>query len=156
MRKTIQILALTTLLAGATFSGCQSPSRKADQAEIKMQIAQQNLEEAQKEVKIAEARKAANIEEWETFKSNSEDKIRDMEISIAELKVKIKKSGSKLDALYEKKINTLEQNSKDLKAKIEASTNKSQSDLESFRREFSHDMDELGQALKDLTVNNKK
>jgi hypothetical protein len=33
---------------------------------------------------------------------------------------------------------------------------KKQSDWESFKREFNHDMDELGQALKDLTVDNKK
>jgi len=33
---------------------------------------------------------------------------------------------------------------------------KSQSNWESFKREFNHDMDEIGQALKDLTVDNKK
>ena len=31
-----------------------------------------------------------------------------------------------------------------------------QSNWESFKREFNHDMDEIGQALKDLTVDNKK
>lgn len=33
---------------------------------------------------------------------------------------------------------------------------KSQSDWETFKREYNHDMDELGNALKDLTVDNKK
>ena len=37
-----------------------------------------------------------------------------------------------------------------------AAYDKSQSDWESFKREFSHDMDGLGQAINDLTVNNKK
>jgi DNA-directed RNA polymerase subunit N (RpoN/RPB10) len=32
---------------------------------------------------------------------------------------------------------------------------KSQSDWEAFKREFNHDMEELGKALKDLTVDNK-
>jgi hypothetical protein len=33
---------------------------------------------------------------------------------------------------------------------------KNQTDWEKFKREFNHDMDELGKSLKDLTVNNKK
>jgi hypothetical protein len=42
-----------------------------------------------------------------------------------------------------------------MKARIDA-YDKSQSDWESFKREFTHDMEGLGQALNDLTVNNKK
>ena len=82
-------------------------------------------------------------------------KIKENEVRIAELKVKMKKPGKILDPLYEKKIEMLEQKNIDLKAKMEA-YEKNQSDWESFKREFNHDMDELGSALKDLTVDNKK
>jgi hypothetical protein len=34
--------------------------------------------------------------------------------------------------------------------------NDANSNWQSFKREFKHDTDELGQALKDFTVNNKK
>jgi hypothetical protein len=33
---------------------------------------------------------------------------------------------------------------------------KNQSDWVSFKREFNHDMDEIGKAFEDLTIDNKK
>ena len=96
-----------------------------------------------------------NTEEWEVFKSESEAKIKDIETRIAELKVQMDKKGTALDEIYAKRIDTLEQKIKDLKKKMENFDN-GQSDWESFKREFNHDMDELGQAFKDLTVNNEK
>ena len=56
--------------------------------------------------------------------------------------------------MYAKNIENLEERNRDLKTRIGAyETN--QSDWESFKREFNHDMNEVGQALRDLTVNNK-
>lgn len=66
----------------------------------------------------------------------------------------MKKSGKTFDAMYEKNIMALEQKNKDLRTKI-SNYESNQSDWESFKREFNHDMDEQGQAIKDLTVNNK-
>jgi len=66
----------------------------------------------------------------------------------------MKRSGKTLDALRAKKIDALEQKNRDMRNRI-AAYEKSQSDWESFKREFNHDMDELGQAFKDLTVDNK-
>ena len=67
----------------------------------------------------------------------------------------MKKPGEIFDALYEKKIANLELQNKDMKARLEA-YEKIQSDWESFKYEFNHDMDAIGEALKDLTVDNKK
>ena len=102
----------------------------------------------------ADAIKVANAEEWRVFKSDAEIKIKENEVRIGELKVKMKKSGKTFDAMYEKNIIALEQKNKDLRAKI-SNYESNQSDWEAFKREFNHDMDELGQAIKDLTVNNK-
>ena len=102
----------------------------------------------------ADAIKVANAEEWRVFKSDAEIKIKENEVRIGELKVKMKKSGKTFDAMYEKNIIALEQKNKDLRTKI-SNYESNQSDWEAFKREFNHDMDELGQAIKDLTVNNK-
>ena len=102
----------------------------------------------------ADAIKVANAEEWSVFKSDAEIKIKENEVRIGELKVKMKKSGKTFDAMYDKNIIALEQKNKDLRTKI-SNYESNQSDWEAFKREFNHDMDELGQALKDLTVNNK-
>ncbi len=141
------------ILAVAIFGGCQSSSDKMDAANKNVDEAKEELKEVQAEAQ-AVAVKVANAEEWRVFKSESEVKIKENEIRIGELRVKMKKSGKTFDAMYEKNIIALEQKNKDLRTNI-SNYEKNQSDWESFKREFNHDMDELGQAIKDLTVNNK-
>ncbi len=147
MKITIVALALSTMLvAGTLLTGCKSPAQKEDAAQTKVDEAQQDLKAAQ--IKVA------SQEEWATFKSESELKIKDNEIRIAELKVKMKKPGKVFDALYQKRIDDLEKRNLEMRVRMET-YEKNQSDWESFKTEFNHDMDELGNALKDITVNNK-
>jgi hypothetical protein len=152
MKRIFYTLAITTALtAGALFSACQStPSTPAEEA------AQAKVDSAKSELK--EAQKAATAEEWEAFKTESAEKIRINELSIADFKEKMRTSESQFDALYVEKIDKLEQQNKKLKAKIENYENfeNRKSNWASFKSEFNHDMDELGKALKDLTVDNKK
>jgi len=147
MKITIVTLALSTMLvAGTLLTSCKSPTQKEEAAQAKVDEAQQDLNAAQ--VKVA------SQEEWATFKIESELKINDNEIRIAELKVKMKKPGKVFDALYQKRIDDLEKRNLDMRVRMET-YEKSQSDWESFKTEFNHDMDELGKSLKDLTVDNK-
>ena len=133
MKKTILILVVTSaFIAGTTFTGCQSSTQKQEAAQV-----------------------VATAEEWKTFKSESEQRINANEVRIAELKVKMNKPGEILDPLYANKIATLEQQNKDLRAKLYA-YEKSQSNWESFKREFNSDMDAIGEAFKNLTVDNKR
>jgi len=154
MKKTIITLAAASLLiAGSVFTSCKSPAQKEDAAQAEVQDAQQNLDEA-KVNEDAESQKVATAEEWTQFKSDAELKIKSNEDRIAVLTVKMNKPGEILDPLYKKKIQTLEQQNRDLKARLYV-YEKDQTDWSTFKREFNHDMDELGQALRDLTVNNK-
>lgn len=154
MKKIILTLVVATaFLTGTIFTGCQSSVQKEASARDNLQEAKQDLKDVQKDAN-EEAQKLANAEEWETFKSDAEITIRNNEIRIADLRVKLSKQGTMLDPMYEKKIETLEQQNKDLIKKIE-DYEKSKSDWETFKREFNHDMDELGKALKDITVDNK-
>jgi len=148
MKKTIiSLVVVATLISGAIFTGCGPSTPREDAAKTEVLEANEELKDA---------RKAATAEEWKAFKDESELKIRDNEVRIAELKSKIKKSGKELDALYNKKIDALEQQNKDMKARIDVYEKNNKSDWESFKREFNHDLDKLGKALKDLTVNNTK
>ena len=154
MQKSIFILTVTAILvAGITFASCETSAQKADSAQNKVEDAKADLKDAQKDANVA-AQKAANAEEWRVFKSEIEIKIKDNENLLAELKTKKKSSGKSLDATYTKSIEALEQRNKDLNARLMA-YDKGQSDWDSFKREFNHDMDELGNALKNITVNNK-
>ena len=154
MKKIIlTFVVATAFLTGTILTGCQSSAQKEASARDNLQEAKQDLKNVQEDAN-AEAQKLANAEEWKTFKSDAEITIRNNEIRIADLKVKLNKPGTVLDPMYVKKIETLEQQNNDLKKRIE-DYEKDQSDWETFKREFNHDMDELGRALKDLTVDNK-
>ena len=140
--------------AGTMFISCQSSIQKQDAAQDKVQDAKRELNAAQKDANAAN-QVVATAEEWEAFRNESELKIKANETRIAELNAKMKKPGEILDAVYEKKITNLEQQNKEMRVRL-LGYDKSQSNWESFKREFNHDMDAIGQALKDLTVDNKK
>jgi hypothetical protein len=155
MKRTIFFLSvIIALMAGAIFTGCQSSVQKQEAAKAKVQDARQDLNEAQKDAN-AIGQEVATAEEWETFKKESEVKIRANEVRITELNVKMKKPGETFDELYAKKIADLELQNKEMKSRLTA-YEKSQTNWESFKREFNHDMDEIGKALRDLTIDNKK
>jgi uncharacterized protein YeaO (DUF488 family) len=147
MKAMIFVLVAAALFTGGiSFSGCQTAAQKEQAAQDKL--------EASRLVEEAKAIELAKAKEWNEFKSEYEAKIQDNEIRILELKEKMRKSGKKVNEALAQRIEKLEQKNKDLRIRI-ANYDQSQTDWESFKREFNHDMDELGKALKDLTVDNK-
>jgi outer membrane murein-binding lipoprotein Lpp len=155
MKKTIITIAVAVMLiSGSVLTGCKSSAQKEVDAQSEVQDAQKDLNDAQSDAN-AEAQKVATAEEWIAFKIEADAKIKSNEVRIAELTVKMNKPGEILDPIYKKRIQTLEQQNNDLRVRMDA-YDKNQSDWETFKREFNHDMDALGQALKDVTVDNTK
>ncbi len=154
MKYSLFILAIAiTVMGGMTLTGCQSAAEKSEDAQTDVMDAREDLREEQQDAAIA-AQEAANEQEWQAFKTDAEMKIKGFEDRIVELKAKMKKSGKTMDAIYEKNIEILDQKIKDMKTRMEARNN-SESDWESFKREFNSDMEGIGKSLKDLTVDNK-
>lgn len=89
------------------------------------------------------------------FRSENDVVIRSNETRIAELKANMKKSEKAADKAYAERINALEQRNKELNDRM-SNYESNQRDWESFKREFKHDMDAIGQGFNDLTVNNKR
>jgi len=142
------------MLAMAFLSSCQSNADKLEAANKDVAEAKEELAEARadaREIKIM----VANEEEWRAFKTDAEVKIANNEKRIEEIREKMKKPGKTFDEMYRKNIDALEERNKDLRKRIGYYEN-NQSDWDRFKREFNHDMDEIGQALKDLTVDNAK
>ena len=154
MRKSIFILAVaTTFMAGNVFTGCQTAAQKQEKANAQVVIAENKLDVAQNNANIAE-QKVATAEQFKTFKLETELKIKNNEVRIAELKLKIKGKGSAIDEVYANKIDSFELRNHNMQLRIDT-YEKKHSDWETFKRELNHDMDELGKALKDITVKNK-
>lgn len=147
MKKPIQTLAiLVMLVAVAIFSGCESSEKKVDKAQDNVVAANEALDEANAEY-------LADIEAYRKEKANQ---IAANDSTILVLKTKIANEKKDVKADFEKKIAELEQKNRDLNAKMADYKDEGKERWESFKREFNHDMEELGKALKDLTVNNKK
>jgi len=141
-------------IVGTTLVGCKSSTKEEIESREKVDVAEQNLKDAKDSLVVA--KKAATAEEWQTFIDQKDSVIMYNEARIAELKLKMQKTGKSVDAKYQKNIDILEQKNKDLKVKADAYKNDANSDWQSFKREFNHDMEEIGQAFKDVTVDNKK
>ena len=154
MKKSIFIFALTTFIAGTVFTSCKSNTEKEEDAVENVQDAKENLENVTEDINNDVITKA-NDAEWQTYKAEANKTIVANEVRIVELKKAMNKSGTTFDATYKKNIESLEERNTSLKNKISDYEN-NQTDWSSFKREFDSDVTELGDALKDLTVNNKK
>jgi len=146
MKKSIFNLSLITFVAGTILTSCTSSAEKVDTAKENVEAAALDLDQA----------KADYNAEYEKFKLESEEKITANEKIIADLKEYSKSIKKEMKADYEKAITSLEQKNEVMKAKVKNYKNDGNEKWQSFKREFNHDMDELGQALKDLTKNNAK
>ncbi len=143
------------LLAGTFFTGCDSADKNAADAKANVKDAKTDLKTAEHDAAVA-AQKAADEADWKQFKADSDGKILANEGLVAQLKAKKRSANKAVAAAYQKSIEAVEQKNKELKAKIDGYTRDGKSDWQSFKSEFNHDMEELGHALKDLTVDNKK
>jgi hypothetical protein len=146
MKKTVFIPMVAIFGIATLIMGCK-PSKEE-------QVAKENVQEAKED--LSDARRQANAEEWKNFKNEVNLVIEKNDAKIVALKKEIKKTGKVANAEYDRKVDTLEKKNKELRLKLESYKNDANADWQSFKREFNHDMDELGKAFNDLTVNNKK
>lgn len=146
MKKSILSIAIATLFTGSLITSCNSSSQKVEDAAVKVEVAAEDLNKAKEEFN----------NEYNKFKVESEQRMLDNEFKIAELKatkIKLKKEAK---ADYDKTIADLEQKNTNMRTKLNDYKEEGKDKWESFKREFNHDMDELGSALKDLANNNVK
>lgn len=154
MKKTIYTLAAITVMAATLLLGCNTSTKKQEDAIDDIADARENTEDAKEELMLS--KKEANAEEWKKIKKETNTRIAENKIRIAQLKIKMTKSGYSIDTLYAKKIEELEQKNKNIKIKVDSYKNDTSDDWELFKREYNHDINELNRAIKEVTVYNKK
>jgi hypothetical protein len=154
MKKTIYTLAAITLTTATLLLGCNSSTKKQEDAIDDVADARENTEDAKEELMMA--KKEANAEEWKKIKKETNTRITENKIRIAQLKVEMIKSGSSIDTAYAKEIEELEQKNKNIKIKVDSYKNDTSDDWELFKREYNHDMNELNRTIKELKAYKKK
>ncbi|MCB2196429.1 MAG: hypothetical protein KQH79_11265 [Bacteroidetes bacterium] len=137
--KKIILVFVTVFISGTVFMNCQSSSEKVDQAK-------ENVVEATNELNHAIRDSIVQ------FKKVSEQKINDNEQKIAELKAKIATEKNEIKVISEKRLAELEQKNTDLQKKLSDFNEEQVENWDSFKEEFSGDMNDLGTALKNFVV----
>jgi len=146
MKKSIFMMTLLALTTSILFTHCVSPSQKVENAQKDVNEAEADLEEAKEE--YAQDVEAFRVQNAARTESNNK--------SIAEFNARTNAEKKEVHAEYQAKITELEQRNSDLKRKMDGYKASSKSEWETFKTEFNRDMDQLGDALKDLTVKNNK
>jgi hypothetical protein len=137
------ILMIATCM---TFSNCNNSAKKVEDARQDVIDATKELDKANREYLV----------DLENYRKEITTQIAANENRIAELKIKAAHEKKTYQAGYKKKIGELEQKNNDMKIRINDYKEEGKENWEKFKQEFSHDMDELGRALNDITVNNVK
>ena len=145
---TKSILKLTAILFATSLvvTSCNSPAEKVEDAKEKVMDANEDLTKANE----------AYLADVESYRTETSEKINSNSQSIIEFNNRIDGEKNEAKADYKKRIAELETKNSDMKKRMEDYKADSKENWESFKAEFNHDMDALGNALKDLTVNNKK
>ncbi|MFC2087271.1 hypothetical protein ACFLSA_03810, partial [Bacteroidota bacterium] len=149
----ILFLANILLLTVVILSGCQSSATKVENAEDKVQEAKKNLADSKTDLYTI---RLDTISNYEQFKIEAEKIIVAQEKNIAEFKAGLASEKKEINADYDKKLVELENKNNELKKKLADYKDDGQIKWISFKNEFNHDMNELGKAFKDITVENVK
>ena len=145
MKIKILMLAVLGFIGGVVFMGCQNAQ------ENNSHQPNESMVETKPDSQVVQT---SYSDEWQSFKSTSEQKIQDDENSIAAFKVKMNKSGTKMKAKYNIEISKLEATNLAMKKKLEEYKNDGKSAWDDFKSGFNKEMDKLGKSVKDLTSDN--
>jgi flagellar motor protein MotB len=147
-------LLYSIALSMAIAFGCGSESA-SDKKKHDEQIAQKTQDSIKVVKEKAEAMRVKDEAEMLSYEANYDRQIESNNQQIKEVKERLKASDKARDKATLKTIDSLDMRNENLKLKLK-SYKTDHSDWAAFKREFDHDMGEIGKALKDLTVNNKK
>jgi TolA-binding protein len=148
--KTLFVIGLSTFaLALMLFNACSS--KPANQTSTQSSEAAEELNQA--EADLAKS-KEAYIEKYNAFKMETDTSINENRRTIEELKLKMKSKNKETRAKWERQLDELEQKNENMKARLDDYKEEGEDNWESFKTEFNHDMDNLGNALRDLTKSN--
>lgn len=129
-------------VTGALLTSCNNSSEKVENAE-------KNVAQANVDLVKANDEYAADLAK---YKQEADDKFNANMKSIEEFNMRIEHDKKEAKADYKKKIAELEQKNTDMKKKMDEYKAEGKEKWETFKTEFSNEMDSLGKSLKDLTA----
>ncbi len=162
MKKSILALAVFTFITASAVLSCKSSSDSSDNAANTGTTGNtgttDNADNTATGVGQSNTGGANDdyMTDVESYRKETTDRITANEQSIKEFNARIANEKREAKAAYQKKIASLEKKNRDMKMKMDNYKGEGKENWEKFKTEFNHDMDELGKAFRDLTVNNVK
>ena len=147
-RKLLTLAATAVMSISAIAAFAQEDKARKDAAE-----AEKSIVEGKSNLRQVKLDSAAD---YNMFKTAAEMKINNNKKEITTLKARKSNDTKEVKRQYDQKVTTLETRNDELQSKIDASGTTETSEWTSFKREFNHDMDELGKAFKDIAKDNTK
>jgi dynactin complex subunit len=139
MKNLKKVITISFIVIGVMLIGCFENSEKSKQ-------------DIKENIKENEAYKL----EMDEYRFRIAEQITTNENSIIAFRSRIASQKKEARADYEKKINDLNNKNTDLKMRLDAFNADNKESWELFKVEFGRDMDELGNALRDFTINSQK
>lgn len=140
MKRSI-ITVFAILAFSLSLDSCTSPADKVDDAKQDVENANRELEEAE----------VAYQKDLVAYRQDVRSRIESNEALIAELRAKNLTASPQEKAKREVRIAEVEKRNNELKSKLDNYNGTTQDKLMNFRDEINHDMNELGETLKDLS-----
>ncbi|HCK22783.1 MAG TPA: hypothetical protein DHW15_11675 [Bacteroidetes bacterium] len=137
MKKVSGALALFTITVGVLFTGCSSSSEKVDKAEMKVEEANKDLDEANE----------AYLADVAEFKMQTAKKLEANRKLINDYNIRISTEKKEAKSGYEMKIAELEAKNSEMQKRLDNHTADGKDNWENFKTEFGRDMDNLGNAF---------
>jgi chromosome segregation ATPase len=145
MKKLLFAATLNFAFAAMVFTACDSKQEKVEDAQEEVNEAKEDLKDAKQELNA----------EYPSYRQAQEDRINMNQKRIDDLRAKINTGGKPLDEARQKRIQELEEKNAELRSRL-AGYETERSDWEEFKREFDHDMEELGKSFDDMGNDNVK
>jgi predicted P-loop ATPase len=146
MKKSILVFTASAVMFSIALTSCNSPAEKVENAQEEVKDAKVDLVEANQEY----------LAEIDVYRIETAEKIAANEKSAAEFRARIKNDKKEAKAEYNEKIAKLEEKNSDMKKKLDDYKADGKENWQKFKTEFNHDMNEMGDAFRDLTVKNVK
>jgi uncharacterized membrane-anchored protein YhcB (DUF1043 family) len=143
MRNINLYLACLVAVSIVVAISCTSPVQKAEQDVIKANAA---LEQA----------KLDSISDYQEFRKESEERMARNAEMIESYKQGMKSGKRKIKEQDRRMMAELEETNEMMKMKLNSFKSESKEEWDTFKKEYTHDMDNLGTAITNFTVHNTK
>lgn len=136
----LKLTSAVILLSGVLIAGCSTSP------EQKLENAKDNAEEANE----------AYLEEIESYKAEKWEIIKANEAALKEMRALPEEEASMISEDYDAMLADFEEKNEALKNQLKDYEDEGESNWKKFKKEFSHDMEELGSAISNVFKNSEK